>query len=247
MSQYKHPLTGSNIGNLDLQLSPRFRKPLTDFTIILDLDATLIKTIDHEEANELSMRGPEGIRTYMGIDNSYSFDMFDEDGKHRIYGVIRPHCREFLDFCNTYFKNVIVYTAGTYEYGHGITSQIFSQTSDRYHPDYILTRSECLYLDRRDCPIRGLRKPLALVIPEYDETKSVLIDDRISNIRFNPRNGIIIPPYNPTTRSEALSDQCLRTLMNWFNQPKILQLEDIRDAEKMSIFEHDGDLDADHF
>ena len=101
MTEYKHPLTGSNIGNLDPQLSPRFRNSITDFTIILDLDATLIRTIDPEEVNELSLRGPEDLRVYMGMDNSYSFDIVDDDGKHKIYGVIRPYCREFLDFCNT--------------------------------------------------------------------------------------------------------------------------------------------------
>lgn len=232
---------------MDPQLSHRFRDPLTDLTIILDLDATLIRTLDPSEFNELSQKGPDRIRSYMGTNNSYSMRMVDEDGTHNIYGVIRPHCIEFLNFCNTYFKRVIVYTAGTYEYGHAITSELFSRTTDRYHPDYILTRSECLFIDPSRFPLKNVRKPLPLVIPDYDETKCVLVDDRISNIRFNPRNGIIIPPYNPNTRAEAISDRCLVTLINWFSQSKILHIEDIRDAEKMSIFELDGDLEADYF
>lgn len=247
MMDILHSTTGSNIMNQDPNLTPRSGRSLTDFSIILDLDATLISTMNYEEPGELASKGHRGIKNHLGVENSYVFDIQDDRGVETVYGVIRPHAVRFLEFCDRYFDKVIVYTAGTYEYGHGMVSEIFSRTHNRYAPDFILTRRECLYLDDPSFPLKSVRKPLELVIPGYDPRKYVLIDDRMSNIRFNPRNGIIIPPFNPTTKEEALSDTCLRELNEWFNQSKIVLLDDIRDAEKMMIFNEEYDLEKDFF
>ena len=243
MSKYIHPLTSSDIRYRFDNLNERTTKPLTNLTIILDLDATLISTMDPRFYNELT-ENLEDIGYLLGDDNVYNFEL---DGE-RIIGVIRPDTVKFLNFCDRYFNKVIVYTAGAYDYGHAIVSEIFSKTEKQYMPDYVLTRPECLFLDDPIIPILGVRKPLALVIPDYDATKCLLLDDRISNIRFNPRNGIIIPPFNPTTVNEALSDKALDTLEKWFKLPKVKNIDDVRNLEKMMIFSDlDNDLEDDFF
>lgn len=239
-----HHITGSNIESDDPKLNPRTGRGLTDFCIVLDLDATLISTVNPVGVCELSRMSCDKLRKTLGSDRYYEFRL---DPDEKVWGFIRPHAIEFLDFCDKYFDRVIVYTAGTQDYGHAIVSEIFGRTASRYRPDLILTRPECLLLDDDMFTIKGVRKPLKMVIPDYDPSKYVLIDDRMSNIRFNPRNGIIIPPYNPNTIREIYDDGCLSMLQEWFNRPTTTTTTDIRDLEKMTIFINGYDMEPDYF
>lgn len=241
-----HHVTGSVIESSDDKLKARSGSSLTKFTIILDLDATIISTIEPRNPNELSMMEPGNLKRTIGADNYYEFDLGTRS-EDKIWGVIRPNTVKFLEFCDKYFDRVIVYTAGTQDYGHAIVSAVFSRTRTSYRPDYILTRPECLMLDDDMIAVKGVRKPLKMMIPNYDPTKCVLIDDRMSNIRFNPRNGIIIPPFNPRTITEVHEDRCLQLLQDWFSQQKTILTPDIRDLEKMLIFVDECDLEADYF
>lgn len=239
-----HHITGSCIDCDDPRLQPRRSRGITEFCIVLDLDATLISTVMPSPESELTKMDPSVLRMRLGSDKYYEFEL-DKDEK--VWGFIRPHAIEFLDFCDKYFDKIIVYTAGTQDYGHAIVSELFGRTSTSYRPDMILTRPECLLLDDSMFNIKGVRKPLKLIIPDYDPSKYVLIDDRMSNIRFNPRNGIIIPPYNPTTLSNIDEDNCLQLLREWFSRPTTRLTSDIRDLEKMLIFVNDYDLEEDFF
>lgn len=241
-----HHVTGSVIESSDDNLKPRRGKSLTEFTIILDLDATIISTIEPRNPNELSTMEPETLKRTIGPSNYYDFDL-GMGVVDLVWGIIRPGAVEFLEFCDKYFDRVIVYTAGTQDYGHAIVSAVFGRTRTSYRPDYILTRPECLMLDDAMISVKGVRKPLKMMIPDYDPTKCVLIDDRMSNIRFNPRNGIIIPPFHPRTVSEVHDDRCLKLLEEWFSRPTTIATVDIRDLEKMLIFVNECDLEADYF
>jgi hypothetical protein len=104
--------------------------PLTDKTIMLDLDSTLIYTSDNfDNYSKLELySNPKNIDLR---DRIYKFDIIDVVEKpgtgvrSSMWGILRPHVYEFLYFCFDYFSNVIVWSAGQLRYVHAICDVLF--------------------------------------------------------------------------------------------------------------------------
>lgn len=223
------------------------RKPLTDKIVILDVDETLVHTYQNfNKWMELKiMTDPKKIdlrsRCYViNLENDKSIGY-----QEHMWGVKRPHLEEFLKFCFNYFKYVIVWSAGTYDYVHSIVDDIFKDT---YRPHAILTRVDCAG------PLNNLEKPfwkLISIVPELkqylrteglesDNIKNMfIIDDRLRSFNRNPNNGILIPVYEPDTTVDGIrkDDLALPQIMNWLMRPDIMQVDDVRRLNKGNIFQ----------
>lgn len=221
-------------------------KPLTDKCIVLDLDETLVHS--HGEAN-IDLLKQLKIFTDPNLidlrDRVYKITMDDvvykrgTGEKTEMWGILRPHLREFLIFCFTYFKLVIVWSAGRKNYVHAIVDQIFK---DLRRPHIIYT-----FDDIEKLPNGTLIKPLNKIINNIPGMKkhmglenTFIIDDRTSVFHEpNPDNGIEIPAYKPTFNAKGIKadNNGLIQLMNWFMKPEVINSRDVRNLDKSKIFQ----------
>jgi hypothetical protein len=158
----------------------------------------------------------------------------DEEEEEMIWGVKRPHIDEFLNFANQYFRNIVIWSAGTYEYVHAIVKHIFKQVPC---PNGVFTRNDCTQSEEY-----GYEKPLEKIyqaIPEMNPRNTILIDDRQEVfVRKDPNNGIIIPPFSPDVEDydSLTSDASFLYLKDWLMKPEVRETRDIRKINKQNIF-----------
>lgn len=220
--------------------SPR-HQPETEFTIVLDMDETLLSAIFVEKSSETPL---EKVKDIYSKNDLYDirirsfrvpfYDPIEEVGsgiKYDCWGITRPNLHKFLKFAFRYFKKVVVWSAGRFAYVKRLTREI---TKDTHQFDLIWTYN--------DCTKGGLGKPLNKLISEHPElgdiSKIFIVDDKASSIADNKENGIIIPPYNPGMEITNLrkDDQALIKLMEWFKTPEVRNATDIRKLNKKNIF-----------
>lgn len=224
------------------------RKSLTDLICVLDVDETLVHTFDNFESwGRLKiMTDPKKMdlrsRCYvLNIEANKS----NKTGAESMWGVKRPHLNKFLEFCFTYFKYVIPWSAGIFDYVHEIVDNIFIDT---LAPHAVLTRTDCVG------PIGYLEKPLARLIERIPALKGhisidelnlrdniknvIIIDDRKKSFAQNPHNGILIPVYEPVPTVEDIrrNDVALLQIMSWLTRPDVMKSTDVRKLDKSSIF-----------
>jgi hypothetical protein len=212
---------------------------LTELNLVLDIDDTLVQTFD--DIDQLYkcpiMKNPKFYpvrkRVYLlKFDNEEGSVEEEED---MVWGVKRPYIEDFLIFASEYFKNVVVWSAGTYEYVHAIVKNLFKNVDSC--PVKVFTRNDCVRSEEY-----GYEKPLEKiyeVIPEMNPYNTILIDDRQEVFsRKDPENGIIIPPFSPDINDiDALTkDTCFLDLKKWFMQPEVMDSYDIREIYKKNIF-----------
>jgi TFIIF-interacting CTD phosphatase-like protein len=222
-------------------------RPITDKCIVLDLDETLVHS--HSDPNidflkELKIYSDPSLldireRTYrISMD-----DVVHKKGtgdKTEMWGVIRPHVREFLIACFNYFKIVIIWSAGRKNYVNAIVDYLFR---DLKYPAIVwnfndLERSsDGMYikpLEKLIQKVPGLSKYMSL-------ENTFIVDDRVTVFQEpNPKNGIEIPPYKPDLkkiRSLRSDDTALSQLVNWFHKPEVKNSKDVRELDKSKIFE----------
>ncbi len=223
-------------------------KPLTDKCIVLDLDETLVHTHAEKETDTMELfqnlnfyNKPE----YMDIrKRCYKITMDDvlskrgEGVKSEMWGIFRPHVKEFLHFCFNYFKIVIIWSAGRRNYVEQIVDKLFLELK---RPHIIYT-----FDDLEKLPDGTFIKPLNKLIVKYPNLNkymglhnSFIVDDRTSVFQEpNPNNGIVIPAYNPhfTVDNLRKSDIRLKQLMDWLQKPEVMKCSDIRTLNKNDIF-----------
>lgn len=172
-------------------------------------------------------------RTYtIGIED---FDAPGAGTTTKMWGVLRPHAKEFIAFCIDYFQTVNVYTAGTQSYAEPIVDYLFK---DLPPPDIIYSRDQVEYNEDGD-PI----KPIVKIAKESNGKMTLKntfhLDDRRCTCDNNPDNGIIITEYKPQPTVEGLmkEDDALLKLMDWFMQPEVINCQDVRTLDKDFIFD----------
>lgn len=200
--------------------------------IILDLDSTLIYTIDDTNLNELRT-----LQDMSTANSGSTYRLKFPDGT-TMSGLFRPYLTQFLMYCRKTFSKLIVYTAGTEDYGYAVVKAIETKTKVQF--DEVYARQSCLVIDDNLLYTEDtMRKPLKLVFPDIDVRHMLLVDDKMCNFRFNPRNGILIPAFSPQTIDTAIGDDYLLQLMNWFKAVDISTVSDYRLLNKDSIFDVD--------
>lgn len=218
-------------------------KALTNKCIILDLDETLVRSNDNMKTlQDLGiMTNPEYINLRPRIYEISMEDVMCRKGtgeKIDMWGIVRPHVKQFLITCFTYFKIVIVWSAGRKKYVESIVDFLFK---DIKRPHVIYTYDEC---DRTTDGF--LVKPIVKLIqdvPGLDKYMSLkntfILDDRLTTFKDdNPDNGILIPGYKPAPIIEYLNadDIALTQLTKWLLKPEVIASEDVRELSKDGIF-----------
>ena len=217
----------------------------SDKTAIIDLDETCIHTFtDMNKLKELNiMNDPKLIDLRKRI---YVIDIKDVNGRgnggsSQIWGIERPHLREFLKYMMYNVNNLIMWTAGIEPYAQAIVKHIFRGIGK---PTMVLSRKDCVNVGTKSNPM--YTKPIMkLVNSNYNKVyknitmeNSFIIDSRIDYVMPNFTNAIIIPPYSPTPNVDSLrmQDTALLKIMTWFNSPNIRNSPDIKTVKKDDIF-----------
>ncbi len=224
-------------------------KALTNKCIVLDLDETLVHS--NENMDQLKNLGIMTDPTLIDLRRrTYQITMDDvvykkgEGVKTEMWGIVRPHVKEFLVSCFSYFKVVAVWSAGKRKYVDAIVDYLFK---DIKRPHVVYSYDQC---ERTSDNL--LVKPLTKMIKSelgLDKYMSIentfIIDDRktvyAGFIGDNPDNGIQIPPYKPAFNIHLLrsDDITLKQLMTWFLRPDVMNSLDVRELDKATVFNTD--------
>jgi hypothetical protein len=153
-----------------------------------------------------------------------------------MWGVTRPHFKEFLLFARSYFDVIVVWSAATKDYIDSIVEQIFH---DIRVPDLVYTRNDIETFSNGE-----YHKPIEKILSDprikdrVDIRRAFFLDDKGDNFITSPGNGITIPEYNPAPRiSNLMSDDiALLQFRQWLLKPEIANTQDIRLVSKIPIF-----------
>lgn len=217
---------------------PMGGKTMTDLAIVLDLDETCVRSfIGLSDFKKLAIDRHPDLRL-----RTYQMDLNDVVTSHgqgevtKMWGIKRPHIDEFLVFCFSYFRVVIVWSAGKYKYVHAIANNLFA---DIVPPHLVLTWNDCDKVD-------GICDKDLSKIYNHPELKgyvrpenTLIVDDRLESFKLNtPENGILIPAYKPSPKLELLraEDIALLQLQAWFQTPQVMNSTDVRILDKSQIF-----------
>ncbi len=212
------------------------RRTLTSKSIVLDLDETLVRTM--ERISDLVGLGILDKPELMDLrKRTYLVNLDSGPKRIKMWGIMRPYLREFLVFCFAYFKVVAVWSAGTREYVHEVVRKIFSEVGS---PHIVMTRNDVTMTGKET------RKPLSRIIaadPVLKENMSLastfILEDRLTSYNStDPGNGILIPGYSPPPTIERLRamDISLKQLMKWLKREDVMSSDDVRKLDKSSIF-----------
>lgn len=222
-------------------------KALTDKCIVLDLDETLVHSNnDIDDLKKLNIMSDPNLidlrrRTYqLSMD-----DVVYKKGtgvKTVMWGIVRPHVKEFLIACFTYFKVVIVWSAGRRKYVDAIVDYLFK---DIKRPHVVYSYDEC---ERTTDglivkPLRKMIKNESGLSKYMSLDNSFMIDDRNTVysgfVNDNPLNGIQIPAYKPSFNIQTLrsNDIALKQLIMWLNKAEVINSQDVKELDKTGVFD----------
>lgn len=206
--------------------------------LILDLDSTLICTFDKEEEEGKENDIFKNLKLFR--ENSdlksriYHFDVaLDEsDEEWFIWGIIRPGAIEFLKWANSYFDNVLIWSAGTRPYVKEIVTYLFRKAEIKL-PNIIFYRDHCT-VEKKET-IKKLDNLFSYInAKERNITRenTILIDDNDVIHKNNPDNVILIPAYLPDFTTEYIRndpDDFLWQIQEWYeeNFPEPSEMEKI--------------------
>ena len=191
--------------------------------LVLDLDETLISVT---------------------LDTIKDYDFRFTIQGTKFYGKKRPGLELFLSYVFKHFASVSVWTAATMEYAKKVANNIFTKEQ---------MEKIVFFKTRRDLSYDGfypegsrhskkIYKPLEKIFNDpkaikHNITKAntVMVDDRQDFMRYNPGNGIIIPPFKRQLRDKYLPkllivlDGILFHQLDFTKMDKSLVLKDIVD------------------
>ena len=218
---------------------------ITDLHLVLDLDSTLIYTVDEDEygsINELKLfSSSENYELrkqiyFLNILNIMDKDIQGKGKLTKMWGFFRPHVLKFLIFCSKFFYKIHIWSAGQKKYVHSIIKELFKNNNLKM-PENILTYEDCVIKKDDIC------KPLKKIFESKtsfgaNEKNTFALDDRYDTFSKNIKNGILIPAYQPNIKKkkEIMGDVCLLQLIKWFNTFDVSNSKDIRKLDKSKIF-----------
>jgi TFIIF-interacting CTD phosphatase-like protein len=215
-------------------------KSLTEFSLVLDLDETLLHTYTNKSKNKILKL----LKDPLYIEEKYRFyelNLIDPvsnagDGEeYACWGTFRPDLDIFLTFSKKYFKNVNIWTAGKRVYAHDIATTIQENVSDISF-NVIYTYDECK--DQENCTYKDLKK-MSKYNPEIGTMDKIfVIDDKEESYELNPDNGILIPPYSPEPNVKEFieKDNTFKDLIKFFQSEEVMGSSDVRTIDKSNIF-----------
>lgn len=211
-------------------------KTTTDLVLVIDLDETAVRTYKNQEAlKNIPIFKDEklvGLRK-----RAYKATINDPDNVkvvHDIWGVSRPHLREFLAFATTFFKYIFVWSSAQPRYVNEIVDFIFASLPR----PYVLTQKDCGHDENGQ-----FFKPLRTIIDKYPSLglkmeMMLMIDDLQQNMSRNANNGIHIRKYKPEPVLKDLieDDLTLLVIMEWLRQSEVINCLNVQKIEKPQTF-----------
>lgn len=196
------------------------RSPLTNKTIVLDMDLTLLCTIGDgsDLSQNIRTNYPDAYRNLVkrGIIVPTTLTQFGGSGKATHNDVIRrPGVEEFLTFCRMTFRHVFLWSAGQASYVYD-TARLVLDPNEKGFFDHVYTAQDIVHSSVDETDYEGTEdflehlrqigfttfstKPLDKIISQYPDVsidRVVIVDDLICNFLPNQKNGILIPPFSP--------------------------------------------------
>jgi len=232
-------------------------KSKTDKIVILDMDETLIHTVEDQDYEILKKIGLMENPKYQAYrDRVHIFKLVDivslkgQGFETHMWAILRPGLKEFLIFCCQYFQHVIIWSAGLQDYVVEIITSIFDPLNGICQPAKIWTRKDCESIkieeegdfgdvgDSIDSkPISKIAKALPQLNISLENTW--IVDDRLDNFYCNPNNGILIPAYRPRPSILGISrtsDDALKKLTEWWDSSECRKAKDVRKLDTSKIF-----------
>lgn len=151
----------------------------------------------------------------------------------KYWGIKRPYLNELLTYAFNTYKNVCVWSAGTKSYVDAVVECIFKGFPS---PTVVLTRNDIFQeTDKFYC------KPLERIfdrLPDSNKHNTLLVDNLLSNSKYDPLNIIHIPDFEPVQNINCIdsNDNCLLQLIKWLQYVEGLALMDVRYLYKKDIF-----------
>ncbi len=227
-------------GNEHIVLVTGRHSSISQHAIVLDLDETLVHTMP--EGSEVLLSNIMNSSEYLDIRGRvYQFvlnDVFTKKGsglRSHYWGVKRPHLNLFLAFCYSYFKYLVIWSAGQEAYVNSLVELLFEGIGK---PDIVYNFKHCIITNDG-----GYHKPLSLLFNDprvqgkLRAENTFFVDDRSENFLEHKFNSIIIPRYDKENITAlASNDPSLMQLRQWFLTPSVLGSRDVRTLDKKSIF-----------
>lgn len=195
--------------------------------IVLDLDETLIHSLDAESKDELlSLYSDEAPNSPLSLRNR--IHDVPLKGDKTITVVERPFLQEFLRDIFRYFECVIVWTAGKEHYANAIVDTIFKEK----RPTAVYNWNHCRKREHSyDKPLRYLAEDPNI---GADLNRTIIVDDRPENFADNPENGVVIPPFLPCENSARI-DYALPILSDWLGS--LVKRRSFKNSFKPGIYD----------
>lgn len=224
--------------------------PQTNKVIVLDLDETLVSTqesmISLHKLNILKDPHLLDLRKRIYVLNLE--DVMTKTGAGQLdqfWGIMRPHLKEFLQFCFDYFHIVAIWSAGQYKYVHAVVDNIFRDLP-RPHVVFSFNDLDIITSDHILQQEQIKAKPLLKMIGGVDGLSqymslenTIVVDDRDTTFIQNQENGIKIPPYHPSSTIENFrrDDDTLLKLKSWLMRDEVIKATNVKLLDKSKIFE----------
>lgn len=207
--------------------------PITKKVIVLDIDETLLHASEnYDKFIQIKTNINYDLKKYIKILNLRCVDC-----NYNIWYIERPHVKQFLSFCFSYFRYVCVWSAGEHHYVNRIVRSLFNGLPK---PHIILTRNDCV--SNEYTYHKPLKKIIKLLNKKFSNKSSavklsqvLIVDDRVDNFLDNSDNGILIPKFKPNKSNLRLTletDSNLHKLMLWFLEKEIMEAEDLSTSNK---------------
>lgn len=170
-------------------------------------NAVLVLDIDETMAHTFHADYPEGQHLEDLGDRAKHLSFMHEGREHSCLTVYRPGVREFVDYAQGHFKEVVVWTAAVRPYAKEVLKNIFDIRPTLY------SRESC---SRYDGSITKSLGKLADEMGVYQKD-IIIVDDATYATALNAGNWIKIPAYQA---EEGDNDDALYKLMEFFKSKR---------------------------
>jgi TFIIF-interacting CTD phosphatase-like protein len=175
-----------------------------DKLLVLDLDETLIHT-------------NENPRFHKDVQPDFSIS-----GGYLV--CLRPGVQDFLEFCFTSFREVMIWTAGTEDYAY----EVLNKFTDPSRFVRIWDRGRCSPQQDLECFSTYWRKDIAKITRMgYDKEKILCVDDTARNFDRSYGNLIQVRPFHGDPQDTELV--LLQKYLNWIGPQERIRAIDKRD------------------
>jgi TFIIF-interacting CTD phosphatase-like protein len=186
----------------DVKSIPKVLKPKSNqrILLILDLNGTLVERVHSPKANQL----------LKSIPHTFTIP------KYKVYG--RPHLAQFISYILKEF-DVAVWTSALEKNANGMCTNIFKD--DLKQIKFVWNQAHCSEITAY--PNFSCVKDLRTVwttFPQYCEQKTIMIDDTCEKLKYNRKNGLIIPTFSVLENENHLEDSELLKLITYLTKLK---------------------------